>query len=94
MRWRHESVTPLVAGVTATAGGVVFTGDLRGVFFGLDAATGAPLFSYETRRPIGGGVVTYRVGGRQLVAVAAGMHSPVAWKLESEPARVIVFGLP
>jgi alcohol dehydrogenase (cytochrome c) len=94
VRWRYESVTPLVAGVTVTDGGLVFSGDLRGTFFALDAGTGAPLFRHEVGRPIGGGVVTYEVGGRQLVAVAAGLHSPVAWKLESAPARVIVFGLP
>jgi hypothetical protein len=30
----------------------------------------------------------------QLLAVAAGMHAPVTWKLESLPAKVLVFGLP
>jgi alcohol dehydrogenase (cytochrome c) len=94
VRWRYESATPLVAGVTATAGGVVFSGDLRGIFFALDASTGSPLFRHQTGRPIGGGVITYQVDGRQLVAVAAGMHSPVAWKLESAPGRIAVFGLP
>ncbi|HJU88464.1 MAG TPA: PQQ-binding-like beta-propeller repeat protein [Gemmatimonadaceae bacterium] len=94
VRWKYESPTPLVAGVTPTKGGVVFSGDLRGIFFALDAETGRQLFQYDTGRPIGGGVVTYQVNGRQLVAVASGLNSPVAWKLESSPARVVVFGLP
>jgi hypothetical protein len=49
---------------------------------------------YPTGQLIGGGVVTYRAAGRQLVAVASGMHAPLTWKLESPPAKVVVFGLP
>jgi alcohol dehydrogenase (cytochrome c) len=94
VRWRWKAETPLVAGVTSTAGGLVFTGDLTGTVLAFDAATGRLLWRHETGRPVGGGVVTYRAGGRQLVAVAAGMHAPVTWQLESNPAQVIVFGLP
>jgi hypothetical protein len=42
---------------------------------------------------IGGGVLTYRAGGKQLVAVAAGFKSRV-WPVPAESNRVIVFGLP
>jgi PQQ-dependent dehydrogenase (methanol/ethanol family) len=93
IRWRYRSPTPLVAGITSTAGGLVFTGDLRGDFMAFDARTGTIRWNYPTGRPIGGGVVTYRAAGKQLVAVAAGMHAPVTWKLESPPAKVVVFGL-
>ena len=44
VRWRYRSVTPLVAGVTVTEGGVVFTADLHGDVLAFDAATGAILF--------------------------------------------------
>jgi alcohol dehydrogenase (cytochrome c) len=72
----------------------VFTGDLRGDFMAFNTRTGAIRWHYGTGQPIGGGVVTYRVAGKQLVAVAAGMHAPVTWKLKSPPAKVVVFGLP
>jgi PQQ-dependent dehydrogenase (methanol/ethanol family) len=94
IRWRYRSPTPLVAGITSTAGGLVFTGDLRGDFIAFDARTGAVRWNYRSGQPIGGGVVTYKAGGKQLVAVAAGMHAPVTWKLKSPPAKVVVFGLP
>jgi alcohol dehydrogenase (cytochrome c) len=94
MRWRYRSDTPLVAGITSTAGGLVFTGDLSGQVMAFDAGTGAIRWRYATGQPIGGGVITYRAGGRQYVAVAAGMHAPMTWKLESSPARVVVFALP
>jgi alcohol dehydrogenase (cytochrome c) len=91
IRWRYRSPTPMVAGVTPTAGGLVFTGDLDGNVLAFDAATGAVRWRYAAGLPIGGGVVTYRAGGRQYVAVAAGMHAPLTWRLESLPAVVVVF---
>ena len=94
VRWRYRSPTPLVAGVTSTAGGLVFTGDLNGDMMAFHGRTGAMLWRYPTALPIGGGVVTYRAGNRQYVAVAAGMHAPVTWKLKSPPAKLLVFGLP
>jgi alcohol dehydrogenase (cytochrome c) len=94
VRWRYRSPTPMVAGVTPTAGGLVFTGDLIGDVIALDAGTGAVRWRYATGRPVGGGVVTYLADGRQYVAVAAGMHAPVTWRLESPPAEVVVFGAP
>lgn len=92
--WRYASPTPLIAGVLVTAGGLVFSGDLDGTFFALDAATGVPRFRYATGLPIGGGVISYAVRGRQYIAVAAGMHSPTSWKVRSHDARVLVFALP
>jgi alcohol dehydrogenase (cytochrome c) len=94
IRWRFRSPTPMVAGVTPTAGGLVFTGDLNGDVLALDAETGVVRWRWTTPLPVGGGVVTYRAGGRQYVAVAAGMHAPVTWQLESPPAEVLVFAVP
>lgn len=94
IRWNYHSPTPLVAGITSTAGELVFTGDLRGDMLAFDGQSGALRWRYSTGLPIGGGVVTYRANGRQYVAVAAGMHAPMTWKLESSPAKVLVFSLP
>jgi hypothetical protein len=52
------------------------------------------VWRHELRVPIGGGVVSYGVDWRQYVAVAAGMHSPIVWQVESGPAKVVVFGIP
>jgi alcohol dehydrogenase (cytochrome c) len=94
VRWRYESPTPLVAGMTATAGGLVFTGDLEGNVLAFDAERGAVLWRDSTGLPVGGGVVSYVAGGRQRIAVAAGLHAPVTWKLESDPAGLLVYALP
>lgn len=93
IKWRYASPTPLIAGVTATAGNVVFTGDLLGNILAFDAKDGHELWRYAAGAPIGGGVITYQVGGTEYLAVAVGINSPVGWKVESPPGRVLVFKL-
>jgi alcohol dehydrogenase (cytochrome c) len=92
VRWRYPSPKPLVAGVTATAGGLVFTGELTGDFIALDADTGRLLYRFYTGAGILGGVVTYAVGGRQYVAVASGGGS-YNFGRDGSPT-VLVFSLP
>ena len=71
-RWRFPMVSPTPAGVLATAGGLVFTGDGHGNLVALDARTGKPLWHFQT----GGGIIappiTYLLNGKQQIAIAAG----------------------
>jgi len=71
-KWRWPMVGPPTAGMLATAGNLVFSGDRDGYFFALDAQTGKPLW----HKALGGTViappVTWARGGRQFVTVAAG----------------------
>jgi alcohol dehydrogenase (cytochrome c) len=90
--WKFEAPHPMLAGVTPTAGGVVFAADMGGRMYALDAATGRVLWQSDTGLSMGGGIVTYVAGGRQLVAAAAGMKSPV-WPGGSSQSRVLVLGL-
>jgi alcohol dehydrogenase (cytochrome c) len=93
VRWKYKSPTPMVAAVTPTAGGLVFTGDLNGDVVALDASMGSVLWKNATGAPLGGGVISYETNGHQRIAVAAGM-SPVNWPLAKVTARVIVYALP
>lgn len=92
VRWRYQAATPILAAVTTTAGGVVFTGDMNGNLIVLDAASGRVVHQVQTGAPIGAGIVTYEAGGRQYVAVAGGSISPI-WPLEPATSRVTIFGL-
>ncbi len=65
----------MVAAVTTTGGGLVFTGELTGDFIAPDAASGDVLFRFNTGGPVGGGIVTYQIDGRQYVAVMSGSPS-------------------
>jgi alcohol dehydrogenase (cytochrome c) len=91
--WRYHSSEPMIAGITPTAGGLVFTGDLLGNLLAFDAATGKVLLQTKAGGPIGGGIVTYMVDGRQYVGVAAGMKADIL-KTESGPANVVIYALP
>jgi alcohol dehydrogenase (cytochrome c) len=93
VRWRRAWPTPLVAGVTSTQGGVVFTGDLEGNVLAFDDRDGSLLWKDATGLPIGGGVITYLVGRKQYLAVAAGLHAPLTWRIESPPAALVIYTL-
>jgi alcohol dehydrogenase (cytochrome c) len=88
-RWHIKMATPMVAALTPTAGGLVFTGDLNGNLLALDATSGKLLYHYDTKNAIAGGVITYRAGGKQYVAAAAGNTSFVAWKVTGRPTLFI-----
>jgi hypothetical protein len=64
-----------LGGVVATGGGLVATGLINGDLAFFDAYSGAPVASINVGGAIGRGVVTYRAGGRQRLAVAAGHTS-------------------
>jgi glucose dehydrogenase len=82
-----------VAGVTPTAGGVVFTGSMNGDFMAFDSVTGKVLYTFNTGGAIAGGVSTYAINGKQYIAVASGNSSRTIWSTKGA-ATLIVFGLP
>lgn len=93
LRWQYRSTLPLAAAVTPTAGGLLFTGDLEGNLLAFDAANGKILYKEPTAGPVGGGVITYSIGGKQYVAVAAGMNN-MLMGVKSGPATVEIYALP
>jgi alcohol dehydrogenase (cytochrome c) len=93
VRWKFAAPAPVVAGVTPTAGGLVFTADLTGQLRAFDAETGAVLFELATGQSIGGGIVSYSAAGRQRIGVASGMKSGI-WPGAATESRIQVLGLP
>ena len=93
VKWKYQSPTPLVAGITTTAGDLVLTGDLNGDVLVFNATDGKQLWKHSTGAPIGGGVITYLAGGKQYVAVAAGITS-ANWQTKGSNAKVAIYALP
>ena len=87
------SPTPMLAGVTTTAGGLIITGDLNGDLLVFNATDGKQLWKQNTGAPIGGGVITYLARGKQYVAVAAGLTSE-SWQTGGSNAKVAIYALP
>ena len=90
--WKRQWPTPLVAGITVSAGGVLFSGDMNNDFFALDAKTGKTLYTFNTGGSVGGGVISYEVNGKQYVATTSGTLS--GFFHGSGTAAVVVFALP
>jgi PQQ-dependent dehydrogenase (methanol/ethanol family) len=93
VRWKFAASRPVLAGVTPTAGGLVFAADLGGTLYAFDAAKGTVLWRLTTGQSMGGGIVSYLAGGRQRIGVAAGMKSPI-WPGGSAASQIVVYGLP
>jgi len=91
-KWRVKSNYPVIAGITPTAGGVVFFGDVGGNFYALDAATGEKLWDQQLGGALGGGVITYTADGAQKVAVAYGFTMK-AWPVKVVTAKIAILGL-
>jgi alcohol dehydrogenase (cytochrome c) len=91
-KWRLKSNYPIVSGVTPTAGGLVFFGDVGGNFYAVNAANGERLWGNKIGGGIAGGVITYSVNGVQKVAVTTGFISPV-WPVEVTTGKVAILGV-
>ncbi|MBI4242219.1 MAG: PQQ-dependent dehydrogenase, methanol/ethanol family [Candidatus Rokubacteria bacterium] len=70
--WEWWNRTPLVTHALTTGGDLVFLGTGEGKVVALNARTGEQLWEFNLGTPISGGLITYSVGGKQYVAVAAG----------------------
>ncbi|MGQ0649781.1 MAG: pyrroloquinoline quinone-dependent dehydrogenase [Gemmatimonadaceae bacterium] len=92
VKWRYLSSRPIVAAVTATAGDIVFTGELSGNFIALDAQNGRLLFRYALGAPLNGGIISYTVRGRQYVAATSGTAGAF-WQASGGPSKVTIFAL-
>ena len=90
VRWRFRAPAPIVAGVTHTAGGLLFTGDLHGNFYAFDAATGRVAYETNLGGAIAGGVMTYAVDGRQYVAAPAGNISRGTFGVLGSPTLIVM----
>ncbi len=73
--WRHEQSPPMISSVLATAGGVVFAGDLNSGFMAFDDATGEILWQTVLDDQPSSNIVSYSVEGKQYIAVVVGAHN-------------------
>ena len=90
--WSRESEGPMLAALTPTAGGVVFTGELNGDFVALDSETGKLLYRLNTGGAVAGAASTYLVDGKQYVAVTTGNASRSIWQTTGA-MTVIIFSI-
>jgi alcohol dehydrogenase (cytochrome c) len=76
--WTYQTEVPNVSSLISTAGGLVFSGDVFGDAFALDAKTGKKLWSFSTGSGISGSPISYSVKGRQYIAIPSGLQGAPA----------------
>ncbi len=91
MVWKADTEQPLMGGVLATAGNLVFTGEGNGSFNAYDAKNGKKLWSFNCGAGVNSPPVSYEIGGKQYIAVAAGGNTQLDFKRGNS---IFVFALP
>ena len=89
IRWEYPMTGPatMKAGTVSTAGGLVFTGDDDGNLVALDVKTGKDLWHFYTGRSLFASPITFSVGGKQYVTIAAETDIFTFGLFESDSSR-------
>ncbi|HEV2688669.1 MAG TPA: PQQ-dependent dehydrogenase, methanol/ethanol family [Bryobacteraceae bacterium] len=72
IKWNFKMTALTESGILTTASDILFTGGREGYFYALDARSGALLWKTNLGGQVEAGPITYRVGGKQYVSIAAG----------------------
>ena len=90
IRWKVRTEQPMIGGILATAGGLVFTGEGNGLFKAYDAETGAELWRFQAGAGVNAPPSSYTVDGKQYIVVGAGGNAQLNYKRGN---NIIAFAL-
>ncbi len=91
IRWKVKTPQPMIGGILATAGGLLFTGEGNGLFKAYDSATGNVLWSFQAGAGVNAPPASYTVDGKQYIVVGAGGNVQLNYKRGN---NIIAFALP
>jgi alcohol dehydrogenase (cytochrome c) len=80
IRWQVKTPQPMIGGILATAGGLVFTGEGNGRFRAYDAANGHVLWTFNAGAGVNAPPSSYMVDGKQYIVVGAGGNVQLDYK--------------
>jgi PQQ-dependent dehydrogenase (methanol/ethanol family) len=80
IRWKVKTEQPMIGGIMATAGGLVFTGEGNGQFKAYDSANGNLLWSFQAGAGVNAPPASYTVDGKQYIVVGAGGNVQLNYK--------------
>jgi quinohemoprotein ethanol dehydrogenase len=103
LAWKVDTIGGFNGGILATAGNLVFQGQLNGRFSAYAADTGKELWQFPAQAAVMAAPISYRVDGRQYVTVLVGMgtsaavdaasHGGIAIDARTQRKRVLTFVL-
>jgi alcohol dehydrogenase (cytochrome c) len=79
--WTFQTKFYNMSSLLATAGDLIFAGDLEGDTFALDARTGQKLWSFNTGGRIASAPIAYSVNGKEFIAISSGGGSEIEGQL-------------
>ena len=80
IRWKVKTPQPMIGGIMATAGGLVFTGEGNGQFKAYDSKTGNVLWNFQAGAGVNAPPASYTVDGKQYIVVGAGGNVQLNYK--------------
>jgi len=80
IRWKVKTQQPMIGGIMATAGGLVFTGEGNGFFKAYDSATGSELWRFQAGAGVNAPPSSFTADGKQYIVVAAGGNAQLNFK--------------
>ncbi len=80
IRWQVKTEQPMIGGILATAGDLVFTGEGNGWFKAYDAENGSVLWQFQAGAGVNAPPSSYSVGGKQYIVVGAGGNTQLDYK--------------
>ncbi len=72
IKWQVKTPEPMIGGILATAGGLVFAGESNGWFKAYDARNGEIVWKFQAGAGVNAPPSSYSIGGKQYVVVGAG----------------------
>jgi len=91
IRWKVKTQQPMIGGILATAGGVVFAGEGNGMFKAYDSETGSQLWRFQAGAGVNAPPSSYSIDGKQYIVVGAGGNTQLNYKRGN---NIIAFSLP
>ncbi|HQN65825.1 MAG TPA: PQQ-binding-like beta-propeller repeat protein [Methylophilus sp.] len=91
--WQNKLPQPLMGGVLATAGGLLFVGEGNGNFNAYDSQTGQLLWQDKSDFGVNAPPISYTINGQQYIAVASGGNSILGYK-QGDAVLVYKLGQP
>ncbi len=80
IKWQKKTPLPMMGGVLATAGGLVYTGEGDGWFRAYDAENGDVLWSFFAGAGVNAPPAAYSVDGKEYIVVGAGGNTQIDFK--------------
>jgi glucose dehydrogenase len=90
IKWQVKTPEPMIGGILATAGGLVFTGEGNGKFAAYNSSNGKELWAFRAGAGVNAPPSTYTVGGKQYVVVGAGGNTQIDFRRGN---NIIAFSL-